>query len=58
MADVAGTAAGRAGPPQAADRHRLPAPTPRGRIDFDDLQGERNYSAQRAYSQSKLANVM
>jgi retinol dehydrogenase-14 len=29
-----------------------------GRIDFDDLQGERNYSAQRAYSQSKLANVM
>ena len=30
----------------------------RGRIDFGDLQGERNYSAQRAYSQSKLANVM
>ena len=30
----------------------------RGRIDFDDLQGERNYSGQRAYSQSKLANVM
>jgi NAD(P)-dependent dehydrogenase (short-subunit alcohol dehydrogenase family) len=29
-----------------------------GRIDFDDLQGERNYSGQRAYSQSKLANVM
>src|SRR5437016_7776652 len=25
----------------------------RGRIDFDDLQGERNYSGQRAYSQSK-----
>jgi retinol dehydrogenase 14 len=30
----------------------------RGRIDFDDLQGERNYSGQRAYSQSKLANIM
>jgi retinol dehydrogenase 14 len=30
----------------------------RGRIDVDDLQGEQNYSGQRAYSQSKLANVM
>lgn len=30
----------------------------RGRIDFDDLQGARAYSGQRAYSQSKLANVM
>ena len=30
----------------------------RGRIQFDDLQGARDYSAQRAYSQSKLANVM
>ncbi len=29
-----------------------------GRIDFDDLQGVRNYSGQRAYSQSKLASVM
>jgi retinol dehydrogenase 14 len=29
-----------------------------GRIDFDDPQGERNYSGQRAYAQSKLANVM
>jgi retinol dehydrogenase-14 len=29
-----------------------------GRIDFEDLQGERRYSGQRAYSQSKLANVM
>ncbi len=29
-----------------------------GRIDFNDLQGVRNYSGQRAYSQSKLANVM
>src|SRR5438876_403941 len=28
------------------------------RIDFDDLQGARNYSGQRAYNQSKLANVM
>jgi NAD(P)-dependent dehydrogenase (short-subunit alcohol dehydrogenase family) len=29
-----------------------------GRIDFDDLQGERAYSVHRAYSQSKLANVL
>ncbi len=29
-----------------------------GRIDFDDLMGERNYSGSRAYNQSKLANVM
>ena len=29
-----------------------------GRIDFDDLQGAANYSGQRAYSASKLANVM
>lgn len=29
-----------------------------GRIDFDDLQGARDYSGQRAYSQSKLANIM
>jgi retinol dehydrogenase 14 len=29
-----------------------------GRIDFDDLQGARSYSGQRAYNQSKLANVM
>src|ERR1700730_8591015 len=29
----------------------------KGRIDFDDLQGERDYSGHRAYSQSKLANV-
>jgi retinol dehydrogenase 14 len=29
-----------------------------GRIDFDDLLGTRNYSGQRAYSQSKLANLM
>ncbi len=29
-----------------------------GKIDFDDLQGERHYSGQQAYSQSKLANVM
>ena len=29
-----------------------------GRIEFDDLQGARNYSGQRAYSQSKLANIM
>ena len=29
-----------------------------GRIDLDDLQGERSYNGQRAYSQSKLANVL
>lgn len=29
-----------------------------GKLDFDDLQGQRGYSGQRAYSQSKLANVM
>jgi retinol dehydrogenase-14 len=29
-----------------------------GRIDFDDLMGEAKYSGQRAYNQSKLANVM
>ena len=29
-----------------------------GKIDFDDLMGERKWSAQRAYNQSKLANVM
>ena len=29
-----------------------------GTIDFEDLQGERNYSEQRAYPQSKLATVM
>ncbi len=29
-----------------------------GRIDFDDLMGERKYSGSRAYDRSKLANVM
>ena len=29
-----------------------------GRLDFDDLMGERHYSGQRAYNQAKLANVM
>lgn len=29
-----------------------------GRIAFDDLQGERSYDRWKAYSQSKLANVM
>src|SRR5207248_8975260 len=29
-----------------------------GRIEFDDLQGARNYSGQRAYNQSKLATIM
>ncbi|HEY3725651.1 MAG TPA: SDR family oxidoreductase [Solirubrobacteraceae bacterium] len=29
-----------------------------GKIVFDDLQGERRFSGQRAYNQSKLANVL
>ena len=29
-----------------------------GKINFDDLQGERGYSGQQAYSQSKLANIL
>ena len=29
-----------------------------GKIDFDDLMGERKYSGSQAYDQSKLANVM
>ena len=29
-----------------------------GRIDFEDLQGARDYNGQRAYNQSKLANVL
>jgi NAD(P)-dependent dehydrogenase (short-subunit alcohol dehydrogenase family) len=29
-----------------------------GRIDFEDLMGEKTYKSMRAYSQSKLANVM
>jgi retinol dehydrogenase-14 len=29
-----------------------------GEIDFEDLMGERKYSGQQAYNQSKLANVM
>jgi retinol dehydrogenase-14 len=29
-----------------------------GRIHFDDLQGERSWSGQRAYNQSKLANIL
>jgi NAD(P)-dependent dehydrogenase (short-subunit alcohol dehydrogenase family) len=29
-----------------------------GKIDFDDLQGKARYSGMRAYTQSKLANVM
>jgi len=29
-----------------------------GHIDFDDLQGTKNYSGSRAYNQSKLAGVM
>jgi NAD(P)-dependent dehydrogenase (short-subunit alcohol dehydrogenase family) len=28
------------------------------RLDFDDLQGERGYDGNRAYSQTKLANIL
>ena len=55
---------GRAARPAA--RRAAPAASstsPRGahvgaRIDFDDLQGERKYGGDRAYGQSKLANVL
>lgn len=30
----------------------------RGRVDFDDIQGERRYGGWRAYCQSKLANIL
>lgn len=30
----------------------------RGRLDFDDLQMQRGYEAQRAYNQTKLANLL
>jgi NAD(P)-dependent dehydrogenase (short-subunit alcohol dehydrogenase family) len=30
----------------------------KGEIDFDDLQGQRDYTGVRAYNQSKLANVL
>jgi NAD(P)-dependent dehydrogenase (short-subunit alcohol dehydrogenase family) len=30
----------------------------RGRMDFDDLQGEKSYDKWRAYSQSKLCNLL
>jgi Dehydrogenases with different specificities (related to short-chain alcohol dehydrogenases) len=36
----------------------LPPTQAMGRIDFDDLQGQRSYSGARAYNQSKLANVL
>ena len=36
----------------SSNAHRL------GRVDFDDLQGERAYSGARAYNQSKLANLL
>ena len=36
----------------ASDAHR------RGKLDFDNLQGERSYSNIRMYSESKLENVM
>ena len=51
--------------------HTLPPPTPvdngtadrflsrtGGTINFDDIMSERNYDANRAYCQSKLANIL
>lgn len=47
---------------RAQDRARIVTVTSSaeslGRIDFDDLQGAERYSGQRAYNQSKLANVL
>ncbi|MBB6096935.1 NAD(P)-dependent dehydrogenase (short-subunit alcohol dehydrogenase family) [Deinobacterium chartae] len=36
----------------SSEAHRL------GRVRFDDLEGQRHYSAWRAYNQSKLANLL
>jgi NAD(P)-dependent dehydrogenase (short-subunit alcohol dehydrogenase family) len=36
----------------SSDVHRI------GKIDFDNLQGEKSYSKWRAYGQSKLANIL
>ena len=47
-----GRATTRASSPSAAARIAS------GKIDFDDLQGERRYSRWRAYGQSKLANLL
>lgn len=49
-------------PLEAAPRARIvnlaSAAHTRGRIDFEDLGGERRYSALKAYSQAKLGNVL
>ena len=51
-----------AGPAHAAPRARIVTVSSNaqamGRIDFDDLQGAKDYSGSRAYNQSKLAVVM
>ena len=39
----------------SSDAHRT---APKGGIDFDNLSGERGYSAWQAYGQSKLANLL
>jgi len=48
----------RSSPARRPDRHLASNAQATGRLDFDDLQGERDYAGGRAYSQSKLANVM
>ena len=53
---AAGAAQGERDGPRGHGRPRTR--TPPGRIDFDDLQGERSYSGARAYNQSKLANIL
>ncbi|CAO4153408.1 hypothetical protein LPLAFNJD_LOCUS3936 [Methylorubrum aminovorans] len=49
-------------PLEAAPRARIvnlaSAAHTRGQIDFDDLGGERRYSAMKAYAQAKLGNVL
>lgn len=39
----------------SSDAHRM---APRGGIDFDNLSGERSYSAWTAYGRSKIANLL
>lgn len=39
----------------SSDAHRM---APRGGIDFDNLAGERSYSAWGAYGRSKIANIL
>jgi NAD(P)-dependent dehydrogenase (short-subunit alcohol dehydrogenase family) len=55
---IVGRSAARGAAAADAVRRRVPSAQAMGRVDLDDLQGERSYSGQRAYNQSKLANVL